>query len=141
MRLSTKTRYGVLLMVELGLNYQNGFVQLNDISREQNVPEKYAEQIIGLLKSAGLVHSQRGAQGGYRLSKPAKSITLREIVENLEGTLDLTDHEKSGKSPASGVNLVWKKLSDAIQKILEGITLEEVAEDSRKRTGTIVFEI
>jgi Rrf2 family protein len=141
MRLSTKTRYGVRLMIELGLNYQKGYVQLNEIAAKQSVSEKYAEQIISSLKSAGLVQSQRGAQGGYRLARTASSITLREIVENLEGTLELSDHTKGEKVSTSGVHFVWKRLSDSIAKTLDGINLEEVVEESRKKSGAIVYEI
>lgn len=144
MKLSTRTRYGVRLMMELGLHYQGGFVQLNDIARNQAISEKYSEQIIGVLKAAGLVQSQRGSQGGYRLSRPASSITLREIFETLEGTISLLDCQegksckKSGKCSSQNV---WNKLTDAIGNVLENTSLEDVVEDCRKQMAQSVYEI
>lgn len=144
MRLSTKTRYGVRLMMELGLNAQNGFVQLNDIAKKQGISEKYSEQIISSLKSAGLVQSQRGAQGGYLLSKPASAITLKEIVETLEGSLNLLDCldgtgcQKSGRcSPQK----VWRKLTEAISDVLQNTTLEDVVEDCKVQNERGIYEI
>ena len=144
MRLSTKTRYGVRLMMELGLHRQNGFAQLNDIARKQGISEKYSEQIISSLKSAGLVQSQRGAQGGYQLTRPASQVTLREIVETLEGSLNLLDCLEGPGCPKSGrcgPQKVWQKVTDAIGQVLEKTTLEDVVEDCRKLTEKGAYEI
>lgn len=144
MRLSTKTRYGVRLMMELGLNYQNGFVQLNEIAKKQGISEKYSEQIISALKSAGLVQSQRGAQGGYQLTKPASAITMKEIVESLEGSLNLLDcldSQSCKKSGRCSPQKVWKKLTDAMTEVLGNTTLEDIVEDCQTQMDNHVYEI
>ena len=85
MRTSTRSRYGVRLMLELALSHGKGPIFLKDIARRQEISDKYLSQIIIPLKSAGLVSSHRGAHGGYVLQREPARITIREIVEVLEG--------------------------------------------------------
>ncbi len=144
MKLSTKSRYGVRLMLELAVNYQRGYVQLNEIAKNQNIPGKYSEQIISQLKSAGLVQSQRGAMGGYILSKNPSEINLENIVEILEGNLSLLDCledglcEKNGMCPSQNV---WRKLSIAMTETLENITLENMLDDYKILNNMLTFDI
>ena len=83
MNISTRTRYGTRLMLELGLNYGKEPLLLREIAASQEISEKYLSQIIIPLKAAGLVNSFRGARGGYILAKPPKQITLNDIVGNV----------------------------------------------------------
>ena len=79
MRLNTKVRYGARAMLELALHYQEGPASLSQIAAAQEISEKYLELLFASLRSAGLVHSQRGARGGYTLARPPEQITLRDI--------------------------------------------------------------
>lgn len=89
MLISTKGRYGVMIMVYLAENYNNGHKPLKEIASSQDLSEKYLEQIINPLTKAGMLTSYRGAQGGYALSKPPTEIAVGDILRILEGSLDL----------------------------------------------------
>src|SRR4030067_739218 len=91
MKLSTRSRYGVRLMLALGVKSNQGPIFLKDIARSEEISEKYLSQIIIPLKAKGLVSTFRGAHGGYILARRASEIRLREIVEPLEGDLCLVD--------------------------------------------------
>src|SRR4030042_540461 len=95
MKLSTRTRYGVRLMVALALNYGKDPVFLKDIAKGENISEKYLSLIIIPLRGVNLVNSVRGAHGGYNLSKEPSQITLKEIVDVLEGECSLVDCVKN----------------------------------------------
>ena len=144
MKLSTKTLYGTRLMFELALNYQKGVIRLSEIVKSQGLSGKYSEQIISQLKTAGLVLAQRGAEGGYILSKPASQITLKEIVESLEGTLALVSVEdNSDPSESSGFikKRIWEQLSKTFEETLKKITLEDLVNDYVKRSSEPSYEI
>ncbi|NPV02505.1 MAG: Rrf2 family transcriptional regulator [Brevinematales bacterium] len=134
MKISTRSRYGLRLMFELALRYEEPLVQLKTVAEAQEISEKYLSQIIIPLRSAGLVDSERGAQGGYRLSRPPAEITVRHIVEALEGSLypvDCAGTKKCRRSKACPTIDVWKKLGDMIIDTLDGITLEDMIRDYR----------
>ena len=87
MRFSTKGRYGARLMLDLAIHYDDGFVLLKDIAKRQDISEGYMEHLLPHLKAAGLVNSLRGARGGYKLAKAPSEISLKEVVQSLEGPL------------------------------------------------------
>ena len=91
MKLSTRGRYGVRLMLDLALHYGEGPIFLKDIAERQGISEKYLWQLINPLKTTGLINSQRGAHGGYVLGKAPERISLKEILQILEGSLCLVD--------------------------------------------------
>ena len=91
MRLSTRGRYGTRLMVDLAQHYADGPVSLAEIAKRQDLSAKYLEQLIILLKGAGLIRSVRGRRGGYMLARRPEEISVGEIVETLEGKLSLVD--------------------------------------------------
>ena len=108
MKISTRGRYGIRLMLALALNYNNGTIPLKTIAKDQGISEKYLEQIINPLTKSGLVKSFRGAQGGYMLTNPPEATTVGEILRVLEGSLspvDCVDHPNCANSDhcASGV--------------------------------------
>lgn len=137
MKLSTRSRYGVRLMLELALNNGKGQVLLKDIAREEDISEKYLSLIIIPLKSAGLVTSTRGAHGGYALAKPPSTITLREIVEVLEGDTCLVDCVKNPDAcprvDTCASRDLWVVLSGKISETLGSITLADLAGKSRDK--------
>ena len=89
MRLSTRGRYGTRLMVDLAQHYANGPIPLAEIARRQDLSAKYLEQLIILLKGAGLIRSTRGRRGGYTLARKPEEISVGQIVEVLEETQQL----------------------------------------------------
>ena len=93
MKLSTKGRYGARLMQDLAVHYGNGNgpVLLKDIAERQGISEKYLGHLIAPLKAAGLINSTRGAHGGYMLAKGPSGITLKEVIQALEGSLSLAE--------------------------------------------------
>lgn len=118
--------------MELGLHSGEEPVLLRDISRSQEISEKYLGQIIIPLKAAGLVRSYRGAHGGYRLGRDAGEITLKEIVELLDGDVRLLDCVREPGScrrvPRCAARNVWRDLSDRISSFLESTTLKGLIE-------------
>jgi len=143
MKLSTKSRYATRLMVNLAWNFQQGPVQLNDISRKEEISEKYLSQIVITLRGAGLIRSLRGAHGGYLLAREPNKISLKEIVEVMEGGLDivdcLDDEKNCGRSGICITRNVWNKVSQAIKTTLDEISLEELARQARASDDPMYF--
>ena len=138
MRISTRSRYGMRLMLELALNSGKGPIFLKDIARSQEISEKYLSQIIIPLKSAGLVNSFRGAHGGYVLKREPAQITLREIVEVLEGDFTLVECvgnprvcDRAAQCVTQGV---WFKVGQAIAGTLESMTLRDLVRDFQAKS-------
>jgi Rrf2 family cysteine metabolism transcriptional repressor len=102
MKLSTRGRYGVRLMLELALHYGEGPILLKDIAGRQGISEKYLWQLINPLKTAGLVNSLRGARGGYMLGKAPDAVSLKAILLILEGSLCLVDCRHPASPGRSG---------------------------------------
>lgn len=130
MKLSTRGKYGLYAMIDLAQHAGEGPRALKSIA-ELGLPEQYLEQLLGSLRRAGLVKSVRGAQGGYQLSRPAEDITLRHIIEAMEGPLNLSECVGEKKSPcpldarcpAQGV---WAYLTDEINGLFDSITLQNM---------------
>ena len=89
MKISTKSRYGLRLLIDLGLHKDEGYIPLKTIATRQQISDKYLEQIISALSKASIVKSTRGAQGGYMLAKDAKDISVGDILRTLEGSFTL----------------------------------------------------
>ncbi len=137
MKISTKGRYGVRLMLELALHYGQGPVFLKDISEKQGISEKYLWQLIAPLKAVGLVNSLRGAHGGYILAKPPAQVTLKDIVVILEGSLSAVE---CVEVPKGCVRMqmciardVWKEVSEKIAQVLESITLQQMVDRQHQK--------
>lgn len=130
MKLSTKTRYGLRIMVDLAAKNTDQPVHLSEIAKRQGLSDKYLEQIIAVLKSAGLVISVRGAKGGYFLSRSASEITALDIVESLEGKINLVDcltDMKCKRDKYCAAQTLWENLSEDMRKSLKKITLSKLA--------------
>jgi Rrf2 family protein len=139
MKLSTRSRYGVRLMLDLSLAHQGGKGQvfLKDIAGQEGISEKYLSLIMIPLKAAGLVTSTRGAHGGYTLARHPSEITLREIVDVLEGGTCLVDCVKNpdvcARSGICASRDIWSALSKKISETLGSMTLEDLAGRSREK--------
>ena len=130
MKLSTRSRYGVRMMYELALQFGKEAVIIRDIAERQDISEKYLSKLIMPLKGAKLVNSARGSHGGYILARDPSSITLREIVEVMEGGISVVECVKNseicGRSNECPTRDIWNGLDKSIFSYLESITLEEI---------------
>lgn len=133
MKISTKGKNAIKIMLELGTYYGSDPVKLKDIARRQNISEKYLEQIISILLKAALVKSIRGKGGGYVLKYPPEKYTVGQILKAAEGDMAPTDCVSDlggncGNKEVCVSYRLWKKLDDAIDVVLEGITLADMLE-------------
>lgn len=139
MKLSTRGRYGIHAMYDLALNANGGPQSIKAIAEREAIPEAYLEQLIAVLKREGLVNSTRGAQGGYMLARRPEEITVGDVLRALEGGLSLVDcldeEDVCGKSCACPSRIVWMKLRDGLNAIVDGITLRDMLEDYKRLTA------
>lgn len=133
MKISTKGRYALRLMLDLAVYHTGEPISLKDIAKRQTISEKYMEQIISILNKAGFVRSIRGAQGGYILAKEPKDYTVGMILRLTEG--ELTPVSCVGDDPMecdrknSCVTVrIWQKMFDAVKEVVDGITLQDLVE-------------
>ncbi len=141
LRMSARGRYGVRLMTALALRYEGGTVLLKEIARAEAISEKYLSQIIITLRAAGLVVSQRGSHGGYALARPPQRITVKEVVEAVEGRIAVAPclEERDAAGPAAcaritacAASILWRRLSEDIERSLASFTLDELARQARR---------
>ena len=133
MRISTKGKNAIKLMLDLATYNHGEPVKLKDIAKRQNISEKYLEQIVSTLHKAGLVKSIRGSQGGYILNYPPKRYTVGQILKAVEGDMSPTDCTSENGIQCENKETcvcfrLWEKLDTAINDVLEGITLEDMLE-------------
>ena len=137
MKLSTKGRYGLRALIDLGLYSENETVSIASIAARQNISESYLEQLIAKLRKAGMVTSVRGAGGGYKLAKPAAEISVGDILRALEGSLDpvecpgLKEESSCGGSQFCVTKYVWQRINDSINQTVDEIKLEQLIEESK----------
>lgn len=136
MKLSTRTRYGVRLMLSLALNYGKGTAFLKDIAKKEEISEKYLSLIIIPLRRAGLILSNRGAYGGYTLGREPSKITVKEIVDVLEGDClvnCIQDSLACSRISTCAARDIWILLGGKISETLNSITLKKLAQMSRAK--------
>ena len=130
MRLSTRSRYGTRMMLDLAQHYDKGPVQIGEIGKRQDISAKYLEQLIIPLKQANYVKSIRGPKGGHVLAKAPEEITVGEIVELLEGEINLSrciqDPGMCGRSETCLTRGVWEMASEAMYNKLNSVTLSDM---------------
>ena len=133
MKISTKGRYALRLMIDLGTYNIGAPISIKDISKRQEISEKYLEQIISILNKAGFVRSVRGAQGGYLLTREPKEYTVGMILRLTEGDLAPVScvngrEEDCDKRDTCVTIKIWKQINDAINNVVDNITLEDLLE-------------
>ncbi|MEG0773245.1 Rrf2 family transcriptional regulator [Clostridium sp.] len=132
MKLSTKGRYGVKAMVDLAINYGKEPVSIKSISERQNISEYYLEQLFSSLRKAELIKSVRGANGGYILNKEPKEITVYEVLEVLEGPIEISNCLEQGSCnniDCCATRIVWKKIKESMDSVTLSITLQDIVDD------------
>ena len=138
MKLSTRSRYGARLMLDLALHYGEGPISLKDIARRQQISLLYLRHLITPLTAAGIVKSERGTQGGVWLARAPKDVKLNEIVRLLEGSTDLVDCIENPGScdhvAACATRDLWIDMSMAMTGVLETTSLQDLAERQQSKT-------
>ena len=132
MRISTKGRYAVRVMLDLALYGRKEYVKARQIAERQGISEKYLEQILALMKKQNVVVAVRGANGGYKLKNPPQSTTVGQVLRAVEDNLEIVDclHKScSAKCNCVSRNL-WAKLYDNINSYLDTISLKQLSEDN-----------
>ncbi|HDG97403.1 MAG TPA: Rrf2 family transcriptional regulator [Desulfobacterales bacterium] len=134
MKLSTRSRYGTRLMIQLAKNYGKGPLQIGDISEREGISVKYLEQLIIALKKAKLIKSVRGPKGGHSLTKSPRKITIGEIVRAVEGHTELADcvtkPQLCDRSDSCPTRNVWESATKAMYKELDKTTLWHMIKNS-----------
>ncbi|WP_257346233.1 cysteine metabolism transcriptional regulator CymR [Pseudalkalibacillus decolorationis] len=128
MKISTKGRYGLTIMMALAKRHGEGPTSLKTIAQDHELSEHYLEQLVGPLRNAGLVKSIRGAYGGYILAQEPENITAGDIIRVLEGPIspvEVMENEEPAKRD------LWIKIRDAVKDVLDNTTLEELASYSK----------
>lgn len=131
MKISTKGRYALRLMLDIALNDAKTPVRIKDIAERQQISDKYLEQIVSSLNKAGFVKSLRGPQGGYRLTRKPEEYTVGMILRLIEGSLapvaclddDINNCTRADRCPTL---ILWEKLYDAISEVVDNITLADL---------------
>jgi Rrf2 family cysteine metabolism transcriptional repressor len=134
-KISTKGDYGLRALVELAQQFETREpVQVKDIARRQRIPEEYLGQLMVGLRRAGLVHSVRGAAGGYLLARPPSEMTVAQVLETLEGPLALVDGlsgpaatEGGRRGPGAAIRELWWEATQAALTVLRGMSIQDLS--------------
>ena len=136
MRFSTKGRYGARAMIDLALHYGQGPVMIKDIAQRQGISEKYLEQLLTMLRRAGIIMSIQGAKGGFLLARPPTELTLLDVLQTLEGSLSpvhCLDHPESCERVSCCVTMeIWEEVKHSVEAVLQNITLEQLVKRHRE---------
>lgn len=138
MKLSTKGRYGLRAMIDLARYSEEEPVSISNIAARQGISERYLEQLVALMKKAGLVKSIRGASGGYVLARSAGEISVGDVLRSLEGSLEPVKcaafYSDNGCMSAGGcvTKYVWQKINDSINETVDHMMLDELVRESKK---------
>ena len=144
MKISTKGRYALRLMMDLAENNSGSPISLKDVAKRQDISDKYLEQIISILNKAGYVRSVRGAQGGYMLKMEPQNYTVGMILRQTEGSLApvacIEDDEiVCDRQQQSVTSIVYKKINDAISGVVDNITLQDLVDWQNEKNGNYVI--
>ena len=140
MKISTKGRYALRMLIDLAEHKENGYISLKDIAKRQQISKKYLEQIIPIFNHTGMLLTNRGAQGGYKLARKPEQYTVAEVLRLTEGSIApvacLDQDPNECERSAECVTLpIWQGLYDVITEYLEGITLQDILDKEQERHG------
>lgn len=139
MKISTKGRYALRMIVDLALNGDDGYVSLKDIAEREDISKKYLEQIVPMLNKSGILRTNRGNKGGYILAVKPENITVADVLSATEGSLApvaCLDYEPNECQRAESCStlFVWEGLYKTVTNYLESITVQDIIEHI-KTTG------
>src|SRR5258708_15388957 len=137
LRLSKQTEYGLRAVVQLARLYPRTFVQSRDLAQQEGMPTKFLEAILLILRRGGFLESKVSRDGGYRLSRLPKEISVGEVIRRLEGRLSEKELKRAAEiSPGElAVHLLNQKLTEATDEVLDHLTLEQLLEKVNRETG------
>ena len=140
MKISTKGRYSLRMLIDLGEHKNSGFISLKDISQRQGVSKKYLEQLVTLLNRPGILHTSRGNKGGYMLAKNPDNYTVGEILRITEGGLSPVACLENKPNLCRRKDIcktlpMWQGLEKIIYNYLDGITLQDLIDNSNDRAS------
>lgn len=141
MKFSTKGRYGLRAMVDLAVHSKGEHVTLGSIAQRQGISTNYLEQVFSMLRKSGLVKSVKGAQGGYILAESPNEIKVGRILRVLEGPLSVID-DSAQNFDGNETSIqhciwsnVWDKMNTSLNNLVDSLTLEDLADNYRKKNG------
>ncbi|KXH87571.1 Rrf2 family transcriptional regulator [Sporosarcina sp. HYO08] len=139
MKISTKGRYGLTVVVALGSKFGEGPIPLRKIAEDHDLSEAYLEQLIPPLRNSGIVKSVRGAYGGYMLTKTPAEITAGDVIRVLEGPIQLVEGLEESDVPQREL---WKRMGDAVRAVLDTTTIDDLIESGKSNvTDNYMFYI
>lgn len=124
MKISTKGRYSIIMLVDLAQHLNSGYISLRDIAARQNISKKYLEQIVPVLIRGGIVSTNRGYNGGYRLSLSPEKCTVGKVLRLTEGSLSSVSQYEDDTTC-----FVWKGLDEAVNNYLDSITIQSILDN------------
>ena len=138
MRISTKGRYALRMLIDLAEHSNCGFIALKDIAQRQGISKKYLEQIIPIFNKSDILKANRGSQGGYMLAKSPDKYTVGEILRLTEGSLApvaCLEHDpiECERSDGCATLPIWQGLNRVINEYLDGITLQDILDQQKER--------
>lgn len=144
MKISTKGRYALRTMIDLAMNDTGENISIKAIAARQGISTKYLEQIISTLNKAGYVKSERGANGGYRLTKKPEEYTVGMILRLTEGSLAITTCTQDEQNLCERYGCcttvkVWEKINKAISDVVDNITIADLAADEQSSANNFVI--
>ena len=138
MRISTKGRYGLTIMIALGKHYGEGPMPLRKIAADYNLSEAYLEQLVGPLRNSGLVKSVRGAYGGYMLTRSPKDISAGDVIRVLEGPIQPVEGIEDEDQPQREL---WVRIRDAVKNVLDTTSIDDLANQQETDNDNYMFYI
>ena len=140
MKISTKGRYALRMLLDLAEHRDKGFIPLKDIAERQGISKKYLEQIVGILNQSGILRTNRGYQGGYMLAQPPEKYTVGQVLRITEGSLSSvacldTETNLCERSSFCKTLPVWQGLDKLVNEYLDSITLQDILDGDKSVGG------
>lgn len=147
MRISAKGDYAIKAMLDLALQYGKGLIPIQQIAERQDIPQRYLEQVLLLLKRAGFLTSKRGSAGGYQLLRPPGEITVGAVLRTMEGDLERLDTTKRARASAldhsRDLAELWAEVSTAVSEVIDRISFEDLRQrvEARRSAARPMYHI
>ena len=140
MKISTKGRYALRMLIDLALHQSEGYVSLKDISERQGISKKYLEQIVPMLNKSGILRTNRGNKGGYMLAKSPRECTVGDVLRATEGSLApvaCLEYEVNDcpRAESCATLYVWQGLQKAVETYLDSVTIQDILDRNAGNAG------
>jgi len=140
MRLSTRSRYGILALMDIAVHANSGPVMVREIAEREGLSERYLEQLLLSLKAAGIVRATRGTGGGFSLAKSPSEVNLKDVIRITEGSTAFTecadDPDVCSRSSACALLDAWVEVTKAAERVMESITIKDLIERQAQKPQT-----